>query len=175
MYSDQEIFLARKYATALLNVWGDAPQVDCAKDLWVAAIFFQRYGVMLWHQPEHVLVRVLEILGLNAGLFSSLLELLKRQHRLSLFPQIVAVFAKIYAQKNQFICVQVGYSHVMPKELAELYRAKITALFSGEVIYMSWKNKALIAGVTVQGAGLFWECSVRRRLSLYAQGLIGSN
>ncbi len=175
MYSDQEVFLARKYAYACLRVTKLSAEPEVVRQLQMAALFFQRYGVVLWHQSYQVIERVLKLFSIEDDSIKALVQLLGQQHRLGLFPRVFCVFVELFKQKYNVVFARVGYSHNLEIGVVERYKKSIANLFDSSVLYMSYINPALIAGIEIRADGAYWEYSVRRYLRFYAHEVMGSN
>ncbi len=175
MNSDHEMFLARKYATACLRISTLSNDSEQVCQLQAAALFFQRYGILLWHQPKSSMMRLLQGFGVYDASFEALLELLEQHHRLFLFPRIFCFFVQLFKKKNHVVFVRLGYSHQLTSNMLDQYYAAIARLFENRVLYLSYQKPSLIAGLEVAADEVYWEHSVRRSLRLYARGVIGGN
>ncbi|HAU30175.1 MAG: hypothetical protein UV79_C0002G0008 [candidate division TM6 bacterium GW2011_GWF2_43_17] len=175
MYNDQEVFLARKYAAACLRVSLLPNDLETVTHLQMAALFFQRYGVALWHQSLDVIAGVLAQFSIKDNTLKSLLRLLEQEHRLMLFPRVFCFFVELFLKKHRIVFVRIGYSHELMPELAQQYKDSIVRLFGSSVLYLLYAKPALLAGVEIQADHWYWEHSVRRYLRACARGVIGSN
>jgi hypothetical protein len=172
MYSEQEAVLAYAYARALLRVSSIEYSPELILHFQHASLFFKKYPVLLWHQPSEIWQKILTIFHCNLMQFAWLIQLLERDHRLALFPQVFCHFVALYKQKNHALFLRIAYSHRFSTEQERIFTTRICSLLNTErVMHLVQVNPELIAGVAVHGDLFSWEHSVRKTMRLYERGI----
>ena len=170
MNSDQ-IVLARKYATAFLNLFIDEIGIKdfCAivsvdhflKSAPEISSFFKFSGMN--ETKKEVIDRIFQEFKLTPVL-KRLTELLLRHQRLFLLQSILHCIKQLYKERRGIMEFSIQSSPVLTKEQITTIKNFLSAKTGCHILYEYKENKNLIAGVRVQSDNVLWERSVARRL-----------
>jgi F-type H+-transporting ATPase subunit delta len=172
--------LARRYATAFVNLFADTLSKETIKKLDALLVFLKhntsaqlvlKLPSLSQAEQKRVLDRLFEHHGLDP-MFTKLGDLLIRDVRVYLLEDIVRYIQQLYAEHHGIYSCTIKSSHSLTDaqiarlvEFAEYKTGK-------KIIYDLHIDPKLIAGVALRGKTFFWEHSVRRQLDCLKEPLI---
>ena len=156
---------ARLYARAMMchKQWY-TKDFEWAQRIDALAQFMHKERRYFWYNAQLLYQKVLEIFGFSYSDFSSLLQLLHKQHRLSLFDQILVEMADLYRVYNQYEQCKIFSSRPLTKREIRDLMEELEKKVHKKLYYDARVDKNIIAGIRVQGESFFWEHSIAQQL-----------
>jgi len=175
-----EVSVARNYAVAYLNLFGDDIPLDLFPALQDTLDFWQDHGRSLYFltMPGVSLEKKLEILDvllkkIGAPLsLNTLFGLLIQHKRTRLISLVLSQIVALYKQKKDLIFFTVATAHPLEKEELGSIQDFLARQTGKTILYQHRLDKNLIAGIRCQSETLLWEHSVRKQLSDLRRQLI---
>jgi len=172
--------VAKKYAQAYLNVYGEQHSFQDFCSMWRAAQFLSEHHNLLFYLSLSIIDEVdkrrfIDLLFEKFHLFSSLKELfylmLKNKH-IHLAVYVLRDMYTLYKIQHNIVDLQV----ISSGELSETQIEEIKSFFmqlSGQDPHIHYQvNPLLIAGIRLQTETFLWEYSIAQQLRKLKQELI---
>ncbi|MBN2267619.1 MAG: F0F1 ATP synthase subunit delta [Candidatus Babeliaceae bacterium] len=160
---DRQLFLAYRYARALFAVVMLPCEDSFIAELEAFAVAIGKNRSFWFNATSSDCQKAAGGL-LSCCRFDILGDLLQRDGRLWLFPDIVAAFSALYQQRCNVLWCTVRISHELTVEQhAELGRF-LEKIAGKKVFFTVKRDPSLIAGIRVEGETVLWECSIAQRL-----------
>ena len=173
--------VARKYAQAYLNVFGDQHTFQDFCSLWRACQFLSEHHSLLFYLSLPMIQEVdkkrfIDIFFEKFHLFDSLKQLfyllLKNKH-IFLTIDVLQDIYSLYKIKNNISELQISSSSDLSEEKIEEIKSffiKLSGL--SHVVVRYSVNPSLIAGIRLQSETYLWEYSIARQLNKLKQELV---
>lgn len=171
MFSTEQI-IAKKYATALLNLYFDIMKPECLDTLLALNDFFKNNQLFMHYLciptiPDHIKATMLEKVFKKLNVCNTvkmLISPLLKQRRISLIDKILAQLIKLYQERAGVIPFNISTSHELSKDeqhdiimfLATESGKKIAATFSIDT--------TLLCGFRAQSKTLIFEKSLVKKI-----------
>ncbi len=173
-----EEILARRYAKAFLNVYGDQITQDGYHAIVLALRFLKENREIItyfkfprMHEEKKQAIQKLVKMFALPERFISLTNLLCKQQRLYLLVVVLKVLLELYRKEKGIMEFSIKSSH----ELSELQVKEIQQFLSiktGKIIFYHYAlDKQLIAGIRLMSHSLLWEQSIAQQLRSAEQRL----
>lgn len=168
----QEHVLAKKYATAFLNLYSDTISLDTYHTLKTVADYFKKnYNFFfLLNTPtvspttkRTTMIALLKQLHIPDS-FLVLIDLVLKHQRLFLLPGIFEQIVRIYEQRKKILPFTFFSSNNLDNNQIEAIKKFLTQKTNFHIIYKTKLNKKLIAGMRLQSDVFLWEYSVAKQL-----------
>lgn len=165
--------LARKYATAFLNVFIDTISIQDYCALEALKTFLTEHADLIAILKLNVIsrekkIQYIEMLfeqsGLPASSYKKLVALLADDQRLYLIVDVVKQIELLYRMRRNIEEFAIHSSHKLAKEQLEQIKNFLSQKINKHIIYKYQYNKRLIAGIRLQSDVLLWEYSIARQL-----------
>lgn len=175
-----ESVLAKKYATAFLNVAGDRfdthelERVDKLQKFLAHAhevLFFFNLPLV----EQGVAQKVLDILckGFTTeSLLKRLMNLVCSERRAFLIPDVLYHIASLYRERNNLVLFTVESAQELSEDDKKMLKSFLEEQTKKIVNADYTVDQTLIAGVRALSGTLLWEHSVRQQLMVLQQSLI---
>lgn len=170
--NNTETLLAKKYATAFLNIYLSKISLDDYHAIKSAADYFAHHYCFffLLNTPtiptttkRTTLIKLFDELRLPSAL-QPLIELILKHHRLFLIPALFKQLTMVYENRKKIIPFTFFSSHVLTKKELETLSTFLEKKINRTVMYKQVYNKKLIAGVRMQSDIFLWEYSIAKQL-----------
>ncbi len=183
MINESTMILARRYATAFLNVYSQhLTEESClrmkkstqslqADTKW--QVFFD-FSTLDSTQQKNLLTILLKHYGLPDFLFS-LGELLCTHHRMSLFPTILDVICKLFFVRHNITSFKITSAPGLTNDDIETLTAFLHKKSGKEIRHICTIDNQLIAGIRAQSSTSLWEHSVAKKLREARQMALNGN
>jgi F-type H+-transporting ATPase subunit delta len=171
--------LAKKYAVAFLNVFGQTISYDDFEQICLLGDFFQNHKQALFffglpHIPmeEKIrsLVSVIERYSLPLSL-KRLFILLIEDGRSLLLQEVMNQICEEYQQRHGLQTFSISSSHELTKEEREEIKKMLEHITNNKVRYTFTIDKKLIAGLRLQSSTVLWEYSIEKQLRNFARAV----
>lgn len=168
----QQDMLAKKYAKAFINLYGDKLNVELVERLLIVSDYLQKQRDALFYVQLSALdgaltkknfEDLLRSFSVDA-LFGSLIELLLVDKRIFLFPRVLRHICTLYLEKNNIMRFTVESPIVLHADEMSILKDFLAKRTGKTILFTVKKNKWLIAGLKVYSDTLGFEHSVRRQL-----------
>lgn len=168
----QDTSLIKKYAQAFYNVFHAQLTLDDYKHA-------QECGSMLYKHTVFFVMAQMPSLGVTDKMyltrqlfnqynlpspFDALVELLLRQQRLWLLPQILKYLIELYYTKNAMVRMTIESSYPLSADQMNSLVAFLEHKTRLRVIGSAAVNKKLIAGIKAYSTTLLWQYSIKQQL-----------
>ncbi|MBV8660665.1 MAG: ATP synthase F1 subunit delta [Candidatus Dependentiae bacterium] len=172
--------LAKKYAQAYLNVFGEQHTFQDFCSMWRASQFLSEHHSLLFYLSLSMIhevdkKRFIDLFFEKFHLFDSLKQLfyllLKNKH-IFLATDILRDIYALYKIKNKISDLQVTSSSDLSEEQIEEIKDFFTKLSGQHVVIRYSVDPGLIAGLRLQSDTLLWEYSIAQQLRKLKQELI---
>jgi len=170
-------YLARKYADAFVNIFGDELTVDDARVMQAtgdflaskhSALFFLRLPIIKDAVKREVLVHVAYEFKLPTTVHI-LIDVLLHDKRASLIPSILHAISKLYYKRTDIASFTITSSHALSQEQLDRLVGFLEAWTQRAILYTHAIDPTLIAGIRMQSDTLLWEYSIHRKLAQIQQ------
>lgn len=177
---NNQAVLARRYATAFINVHADELHEEVIIQLNTLLAFLKErtsvrtlLNIPVLSQDEQLtmLARLFDYYKLDS-VFKKLGALLVHDARVNLLKDVLWQVQQLYAAYRGIYTCAIRSSHALKDEQTRVLVAFIEQKISKKIIYDIYVDPLLIAGISVCGKTFFWEHSVRRRLDYLQEPLI---
>lgn len=171
--NNTEVVLAKKYATAFLNIYGDKISLDDYHAIKNAAEYCKRNYrfFFLLNTPtiplttkRTTLVKLFSELQISNAL-QPLVELILKHQRLFLLPTIFKQITIIYENRKKIVPFAFISSHILDRKQLETLSTFLAKKINRTIMYNQIQNKKLIAGVRMQSTVFLWEYSIAKQLN----------
>jgi ATP synthase F1 delta subunit len=162
--------MARKYAVAFCNVYGDQLTHDFIHHLRAfASVIALRRGILVYlmlktlshDQKEAMIERLMQHYSLSIP-FRHLVVMLYRHRRLALLSLIIRKITKIYWKRHSVELVTVTTSHALQDEQKRRIVAFVQQCAQVKAIKADFSVVPdLISGIRIKGDAWIWERSIR--------------
>lgn len=172
--------LAKKYAHAYLNTFGDQHTFQDFCTLWRASQFLLEHHSLLFYLSLSMIhevdkKRFIDLFFEKFHLFDSLKQLfyllLKNKH-IFLAADVLRDIYGLYKIKHKIADLQVTSSSDLSEEKMEEIKNFFTKLSGQHVVIRHSVNQGLVAGIRLQTETLLWEYSIAQQLRKLKQELI---
>lgn len=172
--------IAKRYAHAYLNVFGDQHTFQDFCSMWRASQFLSEHHSLLFYLSLPMInevdkKRFIDLFFEKFHLFDSLKQLfyllLKNKH-IFLAPDTLRDIYGLYKIKHNIADLQVTSSIDLSESMMQEFKDFFTKLSGQKVVVRHTVNPALIAGVRMQTETLLWENSIAQQLRKLKQELI---
>ena len=175
--------LCRRYAAAVLNVYGKTITFDDCESIRSAEKFLREHRSILsfFELPDlrpdrHV--RMIDLLIKNLRLPASLkplLLLLEGHSHMWLLAETLSALADLFLKRHNIMIFSVESFPFLREGELNVLKDFLHMKTGKEIIYHSSENPRLIAGIRAQGSTLLWEYSIEKKLRearhvIYEQG-----
>lgn len=169
---EHQIRLSRKYAQAVLNVFGalisrqDIVHVEhiiTFLEQHKKALFFLR----LSHIDLEVKARALEKLFDDLSdkkPFMALVLLLLQENRGHLIYGALCELVRLYYEAHKIMPCEITTSHPISAEVLDKVQQFLARQTGNDIIYTYTRDASLIAGIRAQSKTILWEHSIRKQL-----------
>ncbi len=172
--------LAKKYAHAYLNVFGDQHTFQDFCSLWRASQFLSEHHSLLFYLSLSMIhevdkKRFIDMFFEKFHLFDSLKQLfylLLHNKHIFLAADVLRDIYGLYKIKHNIADLQVTSSSDLSDEKIEEIKQFFTKLSGQRVEIRYAVNPGLVAGIRLQTETLLWECSIAQQLRKLKQELI---
>ena len=169
----QESVIPKKYATAFLNLYIEKLAPDFIKRLDKLielmrgrheALFYVKLSCIDDTIKKDILNKLFERFELEKE-FRQLINVLAEHKRLFMMYQVLISMRQLYKQRKNIIECTITSSHTLSPQMLE-HVQQFFEKKSGnkQVLYNSYKDKALIAGIRIQSDTFLWEHSIAKQL-----------
>lgn len=167
------VYIAKKYAEAFLNVFGDTISAADFEQLCLLGDFLSTHkrALFFWGLPHipltekiRTLIEIIERYKLPKSL-SKLFTLLIEDGRSMLMGQVVKQVCEGYRIRNNIQSFAITSSHPLQTEELEQIKKMLNQATSSKITYSYMVDKKLIAGLRMQSATLLWEYSIKKELN----------
>lgn len=164
--------LAKKYAEAFINIYGDRLTLELAEQLAIVGDYLHK------HREALIYVELSDIDGAItkknfeelltsfgvADLFNPLIELLRVDKRIFLLPRVMHHIYALYLERNNIMRFTVEAPHALSAEEITILKGFLARQTGKTILFSVKKNKNLIAGIKVYSGTRGFEHSVRKSL-----------
>jgi F-type H+-transporting ATPase subunit delta len=164
--------LARKYASAMLNVLTKELTKEELEQLDALIAYFNEHSEALFYLKlafikadvkQALLKKLYARFGID-GLLDAVTELLAQHQRLGLLPEVIVAIRRLYKERQGIADCVIMSSHALNEEQVLVLQNFVKSATGKTIISKHVIDKALIAGVRIQGDTFLWEHSVRQQL-----------
>lgn len=165
--------LAKRYATAFLNVFFKELSAEAIEHLQALATFMKNHSEGLFYVKlscikqsikQEVLFKLFEKFDLADEPYRRLLALLAHDRRLFLLPLIIEHILILYKERAGILDATIASSHPLEHAYQQKLEQLIKETLHKTIHYHYTISPALIAGVRLTTNSLLWEYSVRQQL-----------
>jgi F-type H+-transporting ATPase subunit delta len=173
MNSDQSAILAKKYAQAFMNVYGDQLDHDQYRHIPpFTAFLYQNRTVLAFlsipHIPDQNKIDLLASLlnqFLLSPFFVKLVELIIAHKRSRLLPIILEYMYELFQMKYHVVECALSSSHGLSDEEQACVAEYLSQQTGKTVLYTHRLDPTLIAGIRAQAQTFVWEYSIKKKLN----------
>ncbi|HEX2977608.1 MAG TPA: ATP synthase F1 subunit delta [Candidatus Babeliales bacterium] len=164
--------LARKYAIAYLNAFGNTLNEKAVNEIGLIGDFFEHNRSVLFflklpakfnRVKVHIIKRLREQLPMSEQL-TKLIDLLLSQQRLFMLPTVCASIKEVFDERNQIINARLESSHPLDEKQIIILKNYFEQLTGTKIETQPVVKPSLIAGVRLQADTVLWEYSVAKQL-----------
>lgn len=167
-----QITLARKYATAFLNLFSDEINIKdfCAivsvehflkSEPEITSFFkFPRMNKEKQEIVDHILKEFQ-----CAPVLKKLMQILFEHQRLFLLPLVLKYVQRLYKERRGIMEFEIQSSHALTQDQMATIKNFLSAKTGNHILYEYKENRDLIAGIRLKSDTLLWERSVARKLA----------
>lgn len=168
----QQEKLAKKYAKAFVNLYGDKLSVELIERLQIVsdylhkqreALFYVQLSVLDGDVTKRNFEELLKQFSIDS-LFSPLIDLLLIDKRLFLIPLVMKYVCVLYLEKNNIMHVTVESPIALHTDDLTALKAFLSRETGKTILFSVKKNKKLIAGIKVYSDTIGFEHSIRKHL-----------
>jgi F-type H+-transporting ATPase subunit delta len=172
--------IAKKYAYAYINIFGDQHTFEDFCSMWRASQFLSEHHSLLFYLSLPMIcdtdkIRFIDIFFEKFHLFDSLKQLfyllLKNKHIFLATDTLRDIYG-LYKIKNNISDLQLISSSDLSEDKIEDIKKFFTKLSGQRVVVRYSVNPALIAGIRLQTETLLWDYSIAQQLRKLKQELI---
>ncbi|HZW61698.1 MAG TPA: ATP synthase F1 subunit delta [Candidatus Babeliales bacterium] len=169
---DTQEIVARRYAKAFINVFGNTMTIDELHAIKAFEQFVNEHKRLLVFfmlsqiddaTKQQQLDAMLDSFKLKK-LFHPLSQLLLKSKRVFLLPRILKQIAVLYKQAKKIIECTITSSHELNAQALSTIQNFLARKTGCAIIYTNRVDKNLIAGLRLQGDTVLWEYSIRKQL-----------
>jgi ATP synthase F1 delta subunit len=172
----QENMLARRYALAFLNIYGNTFSLDNYYAVKKAYQFLKnnRDIKSLFKLPDvesakkECIKKIIEEFSLPVSLYA-LVDLLLKNQRLFLLTEIFGYILECYANSHNILEFSFESSHQLTADQLSCIKKFLEKKTKKTILYKETINKKLIAGIRLLSNSLLWEHSVAQQLQKAGQ------
>lgn len=172
MINPNELIIAKKYARAFINVFGDKLNFDIINNIEEfnkliknnkKAFFYLELSVVNAQESKDIILKLLKKYNLK-DIFDSLLDLLIKDKRLSILSLILNFIIEIYMEKSNIIEFKIISSDVLDQNQIENILKFLEIQTGKKIIYKTQIDKTMIAGIKLLSKTLGFEYSIKNQL-----------
>lgn len=169
---EQHIRLAKKYAQAVYNVFGDSlSREDIAQVQKIVsfledhkkALFFLRLSRIDLAVKERALDELFADFSHKTP-FIALIRLLLQENRGHLIYNALRLLVDIYYDAHDIMPCVITSSHALSPDVLEDVEQFLARQTGNAIIYTYKRDPSLIAGIRAQSKTILWEHSIRKQL-----------
>ena len=168
----QEDILAKKYAKAFINLYGNALNLELVERLEIVADYLKRQHEALFYVQLSDLDNALTKGNFKAmlksfdidELFEPLIDLLLKDRRITLLPGVIHHVCGLYLEKNNIMHFIVESPLVLHTDEMTILRSYLAEKTGKNILFTVKKNAQLIAGLRVYSDTYGFEHSIRKQL-----------
>ncbi len=173
---EHQIRLAKKYAEAVINVFGASMSRDDIAHIRIIVTFLEGHKKALFFLKLSRIDRYVKLRALDALFvdisdkkpFLAIIRLLIDDNRGYLVYQVLRELVSLYESMHNIMSCRITSSH----ELSAVELTKVQQFLArqtgSDIIYTYSQDKSLIAGLRVQSKTILWEHSIRKQLREFA-------
>lgn len=165
----QNEFLAGRYARALLCYIDCSRDINFAVRLGALAAFLDLHRYRFSRIERCFYEKLARIFALEVMRIDLLSDLLYKQGRLALLPDVVRHLFELYKKKHNFLFCTMKASHELTPDQKEIMMSFVGRITDKEVVFSVKIDRSLIAGIRIEGDEMVWESSVARQLRAIEQ------
>lgn len=172
MMREDQAILAKRYARAFINVFGDRISYDdCVTFQRVSATLRSHHGWLPFFQApdmtderrEQMVIMLQEQLRMPA-ICERLINLLIDHNRMALLPDVCDAIARIFFDDHHVAVFAITSFPELTAEQVEYVRTFLADQLDRRIMYSYQVNKRLIAGIRAQSSTVLWEYSLLKKL-----------
>jgi F0F1-type ATP synthase delta subunit len=169
---EHQIRLSRKYAQAVLNVFGQSISRDDIMQVQHIIIFLEQHKKALFFLrlshiditvKEHALDKLFQDLS-NKKPFMALVKLLLEENRGHMIYSALSELVTLYYQAHKIMPCTITTSHSISAESLDKVQQFLARQTGNDIIYTYARDTSLIAGIRAQSKTVLWEHSIRKQL-----------
>lgn len=169
---EHQIRLSRKYAQAVLNVFGESIARDDIAHVeeiitflsqHKKALFFLRLSRIDLAVKERALDKLFENLSYKKP-FIALVHLLLQENRGHLIYGALRELVALYYETHKIMSCDITSSHSISAETLDKVQQFLARQTGHDIIYTYARDASLIAGIRAQSKTILWEHSIRKQL-----------
>ncbi len=173
--------LSLKYAQAFFNLYGAKLTQADFWQIKQAISFLAKNSAILSYFNTHRYAEQMQINKIFINYFKlpsdleRLLFLLQKHKRIILLSQILQLISEQYLLRNKQVYFDItSYPELLPEQIEQVlsYLKKATGC---EILYQTFENKNLIAGLKMQSMQLLYDNTIQGRLQKIHRKLIRQN
>ncbi len=177
-----ENVVAKKYATAFLNLYKDKISLDDYHNLKTTADYFKKNHKFFFllntptiplQRKRTTLISLLEDLKIPT-VIAVLVELVLKHQRIFLLPTIFNYLVTVYEQREKIVPFTFYSSHALEKKQIEIAQSFLTKKINASITYTCITNENLIAGIRLQSNFFLWEYSIAKQLNAIHKTILNS-
>lgn len=166
-----ENILAKKYATAFLNLYLDTISYDDYIKLKQVASYFKSNKLFFLlniptipiKKKHDIILELFEELHIPKSL-NHLVLLVLKQHRIFLIPVILEQLVQVYERRKKIMHCTIASSYALKPEQLEVLKNFLEKITQYHIVYTPYCDKTLIAGIRMQSKVFVWEYSLAKQL-----------
>lgn len=169
---EHQIRISRKYAQAVMNVFGQSisrEDIAHVQDIIIfleqrkKALFFLRLSRIDLAVKERTLDKLFENLS-HKQPFIALVHLLLQENRGHLIYSALRELVILYYEAHKIMVCEIKTSHAISVEALEKVQQFLARQTGNDIIYTYTRDASLIAGIRAQSKTILWEHSIRKQL-----------
>jgi len=174
------VTIAKRYARAYLDIFGDAITVSALTPLCEAAAFFYRHKTRLALQlapyldDSYVIQRITH-LCVSSGMPAScehIIRLLVHERRLELLADVLVQICFQYRVRHHIMSCSITSSHALTEHELASIRRFLECKTGYSIMDVYAVDADLIAGLRLQSDTIMWEYSLHKQLAEASRQLI---
>lgn len=170
---NQDIVIAKKYAQAFINIYGNALDTQMIEALEKFTSFIKsRHRVLFYMHlafiPQETIKKTVHTLLSSYNLtmpITALVDLLIEQKRIYLLPAVITRIISLYKESHNSMDFIIASSHELSSEQLDELRAFLEQKTAKKINYKTVIDKRLIAGIKMYSDTFYWEHSIRKQLN----------
>ncbi|HSW73982.1 MAG TPA: F0F1 ATP synthase subunit delta [Candidatus Limnocylindria bacterium] len=176
----RESLLAHKYAQAFINIYGNQLQEKDAQALAALSGYLHDHHIIVFYLglsliPLDAKQKATALLLADiscAPAVTSLFNLLFKDARITIVPQILHDIVTLYYQCNGIVPFVITTSHAISSQALATIADFIAQRVGRRITFTSKVDPSLIAGVRALSETLLWDYSLRKQLKNVSLSLI---
>lgn len=168
-----EAYLAKKYAQAFFNVYGDQLSDKDFYNICSAGSFFARHKQVLFFLTWPIIETDIKVKAIKQALlvfhlsdpFDKLVDLLATHKRTFLIMLVLDKLCALYKKNNKIMTFSIASSHQLEADQLDILKRFLMGITGQTIMYEYKVDKKLIAGIRMESQTLLWEYSISMQLA----------